>query len=109
MKLLNRNAYLIVSLFISGSVYAQNWGEAQSLSRLIEHLEASKNLLAQAKASSNDKNRLQFDYEALEKNITEMQKGIEGYLEKPLEPRKFDNISNSFSNYESQKGASNVK
>jgi RAQPRD family integrative conjugative element protein len=109
MKLLNTKICLVVSLFLSTNIYAQNWGEAQSLSRLVEHLEASKRLLAQAKAARNDQNRLQFDYESLENNISEMQIGINIYLEKPLEPRDFDIISNLFSKYETQKEHSNVK
>lgn len=78
---------------------ASDWAEAETLARLIEHIEASKALLNTAKESSNAKKRLQFDYEMLEKNLNEIKEGITIYLEHPIEPRSFEEISNSFSDY----------
>lgn len=79
--------------------YASDWAEAEALTRLVKQIEASKALLKQAKRNSNPNKRLQFDYEELNKNLQEIQTGINFYLNKPLEPRTFEEIRNSFSNY----------
>jgi RAQPRD family integrative conjugative element protein len=90
----------LFTLALTGQSAASDWAEAEKLQRLVQHLEASKALLAQAKANTNPNKRLQFDYEALEMNITEIKQGIELYLSKPLEPRSYDELKNSFSTYE---------
>jgi len=79
--------------------YASDWAEAEALTRLVKQIEASKALLKQAERNSNPNKRLQFDYEELNKNLQEIQTGINLYLNKPLEPRTFEEIRNSFSNY----------
>ena len=87
-------------MVLPSAAYTSEWAEAQALTRLVKQLEASKALLDQAKSNRNPNKRLQFDYEELSKNIKEMQIGINSFLNKPLEPRTFKEIRNSFSNYQ---------
>lgn len=101
MKNIARKVVLL-SLFISTQSIASDWAEADKLQRLVKHLEASKALIDAAQANANPNKRLQFDYEALSKNVTDMQKGIKQYLNKPLEPRSYEELKNTFSNYENK-------
>lgn len=88
-----------ITFFIATTSYASDWAEAEKLQRLVKHLEASKSLIDNARLNRNTDKRLQFDYESLEKNINEIQLGINVYLSKPIEPRSFEELKNSFSDY----------
>ncbi len=82
--------------------FASEMDEADALNRLIQQLEASKSLIDEAKSNHNPDKRLQFDYEALEANITELQRSILMYLQTPQEPKDFEAIVNEYSSYKAK-------
>lgn len=91
--------FVMAISMLSLQTTASNWSEADSLARLVAHLEAGKKLLAQAKSARDTDKRLQFDFEQFESDIFKLQQGIKVYLNKPQEPRKFKELNSSFTSY----------
>ncbi len=98
MKKISHNIFLF-TLLLSSQCIANERAEAEKLQQLIKHLEASKAIIHAARSNANPNKRLQFDFETLTQNINDMQQGIAVYLQKPLEPRAFDELPVTFSDY----------
>jgi len=90
--------------FYSFSSFASEWSEAEELSRLVKHLESAEEIITKAEFERNTYKRVQFDYPALRLSIKQIKQGIKSHLNKPLEPRSYKAIKNSFSTYEKQGG-----
>lgn len=96
--------FLTVVSLSSTNVLASDWQENRELARLLEHIDAAEEIVSKAEFHKDPKKRLEFDYQALRKYLSQLKLGIKTHLNKPLEPRTFESISNSFSTYERQDG-----
>lgn len=87
----------LLCLIISASVNCATDQEHEALSRLLTELQYLDRIVESAKQSADHSDSCQFDYNALDDDLTRITTGIAGYLNKERrEPRVIEPITGDF-------------
>lgn len=84
---------------IPSTSFAVNYGEKESLSKLLHELNAIRAIVDEAESRANPADRINFEYNALKSDLAKIRFGIREHMETPtVEPRKYAPLGGDYAN-----------
>lgn len=88
---------LVMSLLISAPSMADQFGERESLAKLMHELDALHEIINEAEGRHDTTSRIEFNYKALRSDLAKLRFGVKEYLDgQTIEPRKYAPLSGDY-------------